>query len=132
MAEPPIGRNALAPPAICSACGSTNEPLTRWPVLLVLGSATDSVASPAEEITVAVVDAVYSRATPGVNAPNEAGGAERQRERRRHRADDVAVAAGDLRRTFSASSLGVSTRPAASVERTRSVCSPNGASNGAV
>ena len=36
-------------------------------------SATVSVASPAVLVTVAVVDAVYSRATPGVNAPNEAG-----------------------------------------------------------
>ena len=37
------------------------------------GSATDSVASPAVEMTLAVVEAVYSRATPGVNAPNVAG-----------------------------------------------------------
>src|SRR5262245_26559342 len=32
-----------------------------------------SVASPALEITLAVVDAVYVLATPGVNAPNVAG-----------------------------------------------------------
>ena len=40
---------------------------------VVLGSATVSVASPAVEITLAVVDALYSRATPGVNAPKVAG-----------------------------------------------------------
>ena len=34
----------------------------------------DSAASPAVEITLAHVDALYSRATPGVNAPNEAAG----------------------------------------------------------
>ena len=34
---------------------------------------TVSVASPAVEITFAVVVAVYSFATPGVNAPNVAG-----------------------------------------------------------
>ena len=39
----------------------------------VLGSATLSVASPAVEITLAVVLAVYVAATPGMNAPNEAG-----------------------------------------------------------
>ena len=38
-----------------------------------LGSLTVSVASPALEITLAVVVAVYSRATPGVNAPKLAG-----------------------------------------------------------
>ena len=38
-----------------------------------LGSATLSSASPAVEITVAVVDASYVLATPGVNAPNVAG-----------------------------------------------------------
>jgi hypothetical protein len=47
---------------------SENAPLVRRP-----GSLTDSVASPALEITLAVVEAVYSRATPGVKAPNEAG-----------------------------------------------------------
>ena len=35
---------------------------------------TVSAASPAVEITFAVVVAVYSRATPGVNAPNDAAG----------------------------------------------------------
>ena len=39
----------------------------------MLGSATVSVASPAVEMTFAVVDAVYSFATPGVNAPKLAG-----------------------------------------------------------
>ena len=41
---------------------------------MALGSATLSSASPAVETTFAVVDAEYSRATPGVNAPNCAGG----------------------------------------------------------
>src|SRR3954468_11673023 len=51
-----------------SGSGSENAPLVRWP-----GSDTVSAASPAVEITLAVVDAAYSLATPGVNAPNEAG-----------------------------------------------------------
>ena len=37
------------------------------------GRLTVSVASPAVQMTLAVVEAVYSRATPGVNAPNVAG-----------------------------------------------------------
>ena len=49
-------------------CGRLKAPFIRWP-----GSLTDSVASPAVEITVAVEAAVYSRATPGVNAPKVAG-----------------------------------------------------------
>ena len=40
---------------------------------MVPASATVSVASPAVEMTLAVVEAVYSFATPGVNAPNVAG-----------------------------------------------------------
>ena len=48
-------------------------PLTRCPVASGLGSETVSVASPAVETTLAVVEAVYSRATPGVNAPKDAG-----------------------------------------------------------
>src|SRR3954447_11650601 len=48
--------------------GSENAPLVRWP-----GSETPRAASPAVEITLAVVAAVYSRSTPGVNAPNDAG-----------------------------------------------------------
>src|ERR1700754_425143 len=51
-----------------SASGSENEPLLRWP-----GSLTVSDASPAVEMTFAEVLAVYSRSTPGTNAPNEAG-----------------------------------------------------------
>src|SRR4051794_28659458 len=47
-----------------SGSGSENAPLVRWP-----GSLTPSVASPAVEVTVAVVEAVYSRSTPGVKAP---------------------------------------------------------------
>ena len=41
----------------CSGCGRANAPLTRWPVSVALGSATLSSASPADEITLAVVDA---------------------------------------------------------------------------
>ena len=47
-------------------------PLTSLPGLAPV-SATDSVASPAVEITFAVVEAVYVFATPGTNAPNDAG-----------------------------------------------------------
>src|SRR6478752_6884060 len=45
----------------------------RRPVFVVLGSETLSVASPAVEITFAVVEALYVRATPGVNGPKAAG-----------------------------------------------------------
>ena len=77
----------------CSAEASENVPLTRRPVALVLGSETLSVASPAVEMTLAVVLAVYVLATPGVNAPNDGGRAERERERRR---DGAGGAAGDV------------------------------------
>src|SRR4051812_29824270 len=50
-------------PRTCSGCGSENAPLVRWP-----GSLTLSAASPAVEVTVAVVDASYVCATPAVNA----------------------------------------------------------------
>jgi len=53
-----VRRTPSAPPLTCSAAGSANVPLTRWPGAVVLGSATLSVASPAEETTVAVVAAV--------------------------------------------------------------------------
>jgi hypothetical protein len=43
----------------CNGCGSENAPLTRWPAAVELGSATLSVASPAVEITPAVVEASY-------------------------------------------------------------------------
>src|SRR5690349_9342931 len=52
----------------CSGSGSVNAPLARWP-----GSETLSVASPAVEVTVAVVEAVYTWSTPGVNGPKLAG-----------------------------------------------------------
>ena len=58
----------VLPNATRSGEASENAPFTRWP-----GSDTESVASPAEEVTVAVVAAVYSRVTPGTNAPNDAG-----------------------------------------------------------
>ncbi len=51
-----------------SGCARLKAPLTRWPGSLVV-----RVASPAVEMTVAVVAAVYSYATPGVKAPNVAG-----------------------------------------------------------
>src|SRR3954451_16763885 len=51
-----------------SGCGRLNVPFIRRP-----GSETDSVASPAVEITFAVELAVYSLATPAVNAPKLAG-----------------------------------------------------------
>ncbi len=49
-----------AMPALAFACSgdaSENAPLTRRPGALLLGSTTDSAASPAVEITVAVVEA---------------------------------------------------------------------------
>src|SRR5437867_291016 len=52
-----------------SASGSANAPFIRWP-----GSDTLSAALAAVEMTFAVVLAVYSLSTPGVNAPNEAAG----------------------------------------------------------
>src|SRR4051812_47076979 len=60
LAEPPRGANAPPVPAALAAlavsvCGSENAPLTRRPVAFGLGSATLSVASPAVEITLAVV-----------------------------------------------------------------------------
>ena len=58
----------------CSGCGRANAPLTRWPVLFELGSATLRSASPADEITLAVVDASYVWPTPGVNGANIAAG----------------------------------------------------------
>ena len=61
-----------------SADGSENAPLTRWPGAFELGSATLSAASPADEMTLAVVDAVYVFATPGVNGPKRRRRAERQ------------------------------------------------------
>src|SRR5689334_15590160 len=54
--------------ATCSGCASENAPLVMRP-----GSETLSVASPAVEITLAVVDASYVRATPGTNGANDAG-----------------------------------------------------------
>ena len=48
----------IVPRPLRAGSASANVPLTRWPVAVVLGSATLSVASPAVEITVAVVEAV--------------------------------------------------------------------------
>ena len=50
-----------------NGCGNENVPFIRCP-----GSETVSEASPAVEMTLAVVDAVYSRSTPAANAPKEA------------------------------------------------------------
>ena len=47
----------LVEPLAIRTVGIENVPLTRWPVAVVLGSATLSAASPAVEITVAVVEA---------------------------------------------------------------------------
>src|SRR3954451_9966005 len=47
-----------------SGSGSENAPLLRWP-----GSLTESVASPAVEITLAFAEVTYSRSTPGWKAP---------------------------------------------------------------
>ena len=60
LAEPPTAANAPpVPPALAArarmACDSENEPLTSLPVAVELRSAIDSVASPALEITLAVV-----------------------------------------------------------------------------
>src|SRR3954468_6570044 len=52
-----------------SADGSENAPLTRWPGAVALESETLSNASPAVEMTLAVVCAAYVLARPGVNAP---------------------------------------------------------------
>src|SRR3954466_15777964 len=72
-AEPPTSANG--PPAFaCSACGSENEPLTRWPVAVLDGSATLNAASPPVEITFADVWAKESLPGPAVNAPNDAAG----------------------------------------------------------
>ena len=51
-----------------SGDGSANVPFIRWP-----GSDTVNAASPAVEMTLAGVVAVYSFARPGVKAPNVAG-----------------------------------------------------------
>jgi len=50
--------HVFSTPRPCSGLVSANVPLTSLPVLVALGSATLSVASPAEEVTVAVVAAV--------------------------------------------------------------------------
>ena len=58
----------------CSGSASANEPFTSRPGAVALGSATDRVASPAVDMTVAVVLGLDScDSTPGVNVPNEAG-----------------------------------------------------------
>src|SRR5689334_11225900 len=54
--------------SIWSGSGSVNAPLARWTEDAV------SVAFPAVETTAAVVAALYVVSTPGVNAPNVAGG----------------------------------------------------------
>jgi hypothetical protein len=58
----------------CSACGSVNAPLTRWPAAVPPASVTLRIASPAVEMTFAVVLDSYSLATPAVNAPKLTGG----------------------------------------------------------
>ena len=67
----------------CSVDGSANAPLTSLPVAVALGSAIESAAEPAVEMTLAVVDGVVVLREPGVNAPNVAGVPSVRRERRR-------------------------------------------------
>ena len=83
--ERPAGAGALVALA-CRACGSENVPLTRRPVATGLGSATLSVASPAVEITFAVVDAVYVLRDARGERPERRRRTQRQRQRGRHRA----------------------------------------------
>src|SRR4051794_5279001 len=71
MVETALDTGPLHDPGAMSTrkgCASVNAPLVSRP-----GSETLSVASPAVLITFAVVVAVYSRATPGTNAPKLAG-----------------------------------------------------------
>src|SRR3954463_11360015 len=71
MVETALDTGPLHDPGAMSTrkgCASVNAPLVSRP-----GSETLSVASLAVLITFAVVVAVYSRATPGVNAPKLAG-----------------------------------------------------------
>ena len=86
-------------PRPASGRGSANEPLTRWPVATDAGSVMVSAASPAVETTLAVVDAEYSRATPGRERAEGRRPGQRQRERGRHGAADrrVLAHARDLR-----------------------------------
>ncbi len=60
--------HCVVPSSTRSGCGRLNAPLVRRP-----GSLTLSVASPALEVTVASLVAVYSRATPGWKGANVAG-----------------------------------------------------------
>src|SRR4051794_15613974 len=70
----PIGANAPVLAWAWTGWASEKAPLTRRPGAVGLASETDRVASPAVEITVAVVPATYSLPTPGVNGPNVAAG----------------------------------------------------------
>ena len=68
----------------CSGSGRLNAPLVRWP-----GSLTESAASPAVLMTLAVVEAVYVWSTPG----RERSEARRRPQRQRERAGTVAPTA---------------------------------------
>ena len=57
LAEPPTGANAPPFAFACSACGITKGPFTSLPVFTESGSETDSVASPAVEMTLADIEA---------------------------------------------------------------------------
>ena len=92
--EPPTAPPAAAvEPGLaaftCSGVGSAYAPLTSLPVLVVLGSAMESIASPAVETTLAVVSgrvvAVHARR----ERAERGRGAQRQRQRRRHGAADT-------------------------------------------
>ncbi len=70
--RPGSSRRSSRTPRPPSASGSENVPFARWQ-WTADGSAMDSVASPAVEITFAVVVAEYVLSSPGVNAPKDAG-----------------------------------------------------------
>src|SRR3954451_17256497 len=60
------------PRGICG--GTPTGRASRNAPLASVACDTLNAASPAVDVTVAVVDAVYSFSTPGVNGPNDAGG----------------------------------------------------------
>ena len=75
--------HVLMTPRPCSGEARANVPLTRWPVPIELGSATLSVASPAVEMTVAVVPAVYVLGHARRERAELRRSAQRQRQRGR-------------------------------------------------
>src|SRR3954454_15701155 len=92
-AKAPLG-GPCSVPINGSGAASAIEPFTSRPVAVKLGSRTVSSAADAVESTLAVMLASYALATPGTKVPNDPGEADRQRQRRRDRADDVATGLG--------------------------------------